>query len=306
MATAGVPGLFDPTTVVDRLVRGLHFTEGPVWLPAESRLLFTDIPTNSIHSWSTGTGHEMWTDNSHFAIGLTVAADGAIIACEQSTRCVSRYASSDAASERTVLAREYDGRLLNAPNDVAVRGSDGAVFFTDPPFGVRLDDGVVEFYSVGMEQASCNVYKVTDDPTRPLLVTSDVYRPNGLCFSPDETRLYVSDTSDRTNHVHVVELGDDDVAVSVREHLELPAGVPDGIRCDVEGNLYCSGPDGVYVYDPQGVLLGLIPVPEMVANCRFGGEDGRTLFMTASSSLYSTSVALPGVEFGLAGLAVST
>lgn len=305
MRTPGVPGVFDPAMPVGRLVDGLHFTEGPVWLPAESRLLFTDVPTNSIHSWSAATGHEVWTDNSHFAIGLTLTGEGAVIACEQSTRCVARYASSDAKSERTVLANAYDGRLLNAPNDVAVRGSDGAVFFTDPPFGVRLEDAEVAFFSVGMEQRTCNVYKVTDDPTQPKLVTSEIYRPNGLCFSPDETRLYISDTSDRTHHVYVLELGDTDAALSVREHVELPAGVPDGIRCDMEGNLYCSGLDGVYVYDPKGSLLGRIPVPEMVANCRFGGDDGRTLFVTASSSLYSTRVEIPGVEFERSALPMS-
>ena len=296
MTTDGVPGVHVSGAPVERLVSGLGFTEGPVWLPAQGRLLFTDVPGNAIHAWGPD-GHTVWQDNSHFAIGLTSASDGAVLSCEQATRSLVRYASSEPGSERTVLAGEFDGRLLNAPNDVVVR-SDGAVFFTDPPFGVRLDDGEVAFYSVGMEQASCNVYRVTEDPRRPALVTSDIYRPNGLAFSPDEARLYVSDTSDRTRHVHVVELGPDDVAVSVGQHLELPAGVPDGIRCDVDGNLYCSGADGVYVYDAAGTLLGRVPVPEMVANCTFGGEDGRTLFMTASTSLYATRVEVPGAAVG--------
>jgi gluconolactonase len=296
MTTDGVPGVHLAATPVEQLVTGLGFTEGPVWLPAEQRLLFTDVPGNAIHAWGP-EGHSVWRSNSHFAIGLTLAADGAVLACEQSTRSLVRYASSAPDAERTVLACEHDGRLLNAPNDVVVR-SDGAVFFTDPPYGVRLDDGELVFYAVGTEQPSCNVYRVTDDPRRPLLVTSGVHRPNGLAFSPDEQRLYVSDTSDRTRHVHVVELGPDDRAVSVREHLELPAGVPDGLRCDVAGNLYCSGPDGVRVHDPDGALLGVVPVPEVVANCTFGGPDGRTLFMTASSSLYSTRVELPGAVVG--------
>jgi gluconolactonase len=297
MMTDDLPGLVPVGTPVERLVSGLGFTEGPVWLPAEGRLLFTDVPGNAIHAWGPD-GHSVWQDNSHFAIGLALAADGAVLACEQSTRCLVRYASSAPGAERTVLAREHDGRLLNAPNDVVVR-SDGAVFFTDPPFGVRLgDDGGAVFYSVGMEQASCNVYKVTSDPLRPALVTSEVHRPNGLAFSPDERLLYVSDTSDRTHHVHAVQLGPDDVAVSVREHVELPAGVPDGLRCDVAGNLYCSAADGVYVYDPAGSLLGVVPVPEVVANCTFGGDDGRTLFITASTSLYSTRTALPGAVLG--------
>jgi gluconolactonase len=296
MTTDGVPGVFSAGTPVERLVTGLGFTEGPVWLPAEGLLLFTDVPGNAIHAWGPD-GHAVWQANSHFAIGLTLAADGAVLACEQATRSLVRYASSDPGSERTVLACEFDGRLLSAPNDVVVR-SDGAVFFTDPPFGVRFDDGAVAFYSVGMEQSSCNVYRVTDDPRHPTLVTSEVYRPNGLAFSPDEQLLYVSDTSDRTRSVHVVELGPDDTAKSVRQHLELPAGVPDGLRCDVAGNLYCSGPDGVHVYDPAGSPLGVLPVPEMVANCTFGGEDGRTLFMTASTSLYAARVELPGAVIG--------
>ena len=300
MTMEAVPGVFPAGTPVERLVSGLGFTEGPVWLPADERLLFTDVPGNTIHSWGP-EGHSVWLDNSHFAIGLTLAPDGAVLACEQATRSLVRYASSARGAERTVLASEFDGRLLSAPNDVVVR-SDGAVFFTDPPFGVRLDEAEVVFYSVGMEQTSCNVYKVTDDPRRPVLVTTEVYRPNGLAFSPDELLLYVSDTSDRTRHVRVLQLGPDDVAVSVREQLELPAGVPDGLCCDVAGNLYCSGADGVYVYDPAGTLLGVVPVPEMVANCTFGGQDGRTLFMTASTSLYSTRVEQPGAVLGVPGV----
>ena len=294
--TDGVPGVHPAGAPVERLVTGLGFTEGPVWLPDEGRLLFTDVPGNAIHAWGPD-GHAVWQDNSHFAIGLALTADGAVLACEQATRSLVRYASTEPGSARTVLASEHDGRLLSAPNDVVVR-SDGAVFFTDPPFGVRLDDGVVAFYSVGMEQPSCNVYKVTDDPLRPALVTSRVHRPNGLAFSPDERLLYVSDTSDRTHCVHVLELDEDDVAVSVRPHLDLPSGVPDGLRCDVAGNLYCSGPDDVHVHDPAGTPVGVIPVPEMVANCTFGGDDGRTLFMTASSSLYATRVELTGAVVG--------
>ena len=296
MDSDGVPGVHAPGTPVQQLVTGLGFTEGPVWLEDRQQLLFTDVPGNAIHAWGPD-GHSVWQHNSHFAIGLATTADGAVLACEQSTRSLVRYASADPGAERTVLASEFDGRLLNAPNDVVVR-SDGAVLFTDPPYGVRLDDGQVAFYAVGMEQSSCNVYEVTGDPRRPLLVTSAVHRPNGLAFSPDERLLYVSDTSDRTRSVHVLELGPDDVAVSVQQLLELPAGVPDGLRCDVEGNLYCSGPDGVRVHDPAGALLGVIPVPEMVANCTFGGEDGRTLFMTASSSLYATRVECPGAVVG--------
>ena len=279
---------------VEQLASGLGFTEGPTWLAGSSSLLFTDIPANRIYEWTRGEPLRLWVDNPHFAIGLTQNTVGQILACEQSARRVTCLSTQG--EQLDVLASGYGGYMLSAPNDIVVR-SDGLVLFTDPPFGVRFDDGQVAFYQVGMEQERCHVFAVTDDPEAPRPVVADLYRPNGICLSPDESLVYITDTSDRTHHIYVGELDANGAVTSLRLFAELPAGVPDGVKTDVEGRLYASGLDGVYVYSPGGELLGTIPCPEMVANCCFG-EDGLTLFMTASSGLYATRVEAPGAILG--------
>jgi gluconolactonase len=279
---------------VERLVHGLGFTEGPTWLAGSRSLLFTDIPANRIYEWTRDEPLRSWVDNPHFAIGLTQDTAGQILACEQSTRRVT--SRSTEGEQLGVLASGYGGYLLSAPNDIVVR-SDGLVLFTDPPFGVRFDDRQVAFYQVGMEQERCHVFAVTDDPQAPRPVVAELYRPNGICLSPDESLVYVTDTSDRTHHIFVGDLDADGGVSHLRLFADFPAGVPDGIKTDVDGRLYASGLDGVYVYSPGGDLLGMIPCPEMVANCCFG-EDGQTLFMTASSGLYATRVEVPGAVVG--------
>jgi gluconolactonase len=274
-----------------RLITGMAFTEGPVWLEREQCVLFTDIPNNAIMRWDKTNGLSIYNKHSHYAIGLYLDLEERLIACEHSTKRLTRYEKDGSA---TTLASHHGNAILNSTNDVCVR-SDGAIFFTDPPFGVRQEDGHLHGYQVATEYNGCNVFKVTGDPSKPYVVTDKIYRPNGLCFSPDEKILYVSDSSDKFHCVYALELHND-TAVDSSVFTVLPSGVPDGMRVDTEGRLYVAGPDGVYVYTSDATLLGKILVPEMVTNLCFGGKDRQQLFITAVSSLYTIELQTTGVQ----------
>jgi gluconolactonase len=276
-----------------QLAMGMAFTEGPVWVERDQSVLFTDIPANAIMRWSERDGLRVHNANAHFAIGLYLDLQGQLIACEHSTRRLTRKEQD---GSDTVLASHFGAHVLNSTNDVVVRASDGAVFFTDPPFGVRQEGGQLHGYQQAMEYGFCGVFTVTDDPTRPQVVTRDIYRPNGLCFSPDERMLYISDSSERHHLVYALTMGQDDIAREMRVFAVLPQGVPDGMRVDSEGRLYVAGLDGVYVYDPDGTLLGKLLVPEMVTNLCFGGAGRSTLYITACTSLYTFDLKTTGIQ----------
>lgn len=280
-----------PDSVVHQVATGMAFTEGPAWVEAEQCVLFTDIPNNAIMRWSASEGLGLYIANSHFAIGLTLDREDRLIACEHTTRRLTRYERN---GRITVLANSYRGHVLNSPNDVVVRSSDGRIFFTDPPFGVRQEDGQLHGYQQAMEYGTCGIFCVEDDPPTLRLVTDAIYRPNGLCFSPDEQILYVSDSSERYHQVYTLRMQPDHTAIDPQVFFVMPAGVPDGMCVDSEGRLYTAGLDGVYVCTANGTLLGKLPCPEMVTNCCFGGSGGHTLFMTAGSSLYAIELASTG------------
>ena len=270
---------------VEQLVTGLSFTEGPVWLPDQKTLLFTDIPGNTILSWSDGN-LTTWSDNAHFAIGLTHDLKGRIIACEHSTRTLSalHVGSDGSMAAREVLAATWDGRVLNSTNDV-ICTSDGTILFTDPPFGVRNLEGALHGYQQAQEIDGAFVFAVGTTPDAPKPVIGDIYRPNGLCLSPDERTLYVSDSSETFHKIIAFDF-DGVSATTGRDFAVMPVGVPDGMRVDAEGRLWVAGGDGVYVWSADGANVGHIPVPEMVTNIEFGGADLSELFITATTSLY--------------------
>ncbi|MFP4310491.1 MAG: SMP-30/gluconolactonase/LRE family protein [Nitriliruptoraceae bacterium] len=273
-----------PDAELRQLVGGLGFTEGPIW--RDGRIEFTDIPADAILTWSAKDGVTTVVNNAHFAIGLTVDHRGRRLACEHTTRRVTR---TEPDGTVVVLARSLAGRVLNSPNDVVVR-SDGSIWFTDPPFGVRVEDGELHGYQQAMELPYCGVYRVTDDVDAPEPVLTSLYRPNGLVFDRDERRLFVSDSSERFRTIFVCALEGEGLGPP-EPFAVLPAGVPDGMAVDIEDRLYVAGLDGVYVYDTHAEeeqrLLGRIDVPEMVTNCCFGGPERRTLYITATSSLYA-------------------
>ena len=276
----------------ERLATGMAFAEGPAWVASHGTLLFTDIPRSRIMAWREGR-LEAWLEGARFAIGLALGRDGRLLACEHGARAVSaiEVRADGLPGTREVVAGSAGGRLLNSTNDV-VAARDGSVLFTDPPYGVREEDGALVGYSQAMEQPHCGVWRATRDPTAPELLSGEVHRPNGLCLSPDERTLYVSDSSERFRKVVAFDVGAGWRLSGPRDLAVMPVGVPDGMRVDERGNLWVGGGDGVHVWSPGGEALAHVPVPEMVTNLEWGGEDGRDLFVTAVSSLYRVRTAV--------------
>lgn len=280
---------------VEQLATGMAFTEGPCWLAEHGKVIFTDIPANAIMQWSASDGLSVWCDNSHFAIGLTRDLAGNVIACEHSTRVLTRLSvtADGGCGERAVLASGIGSHVLNSTNDV-ICTSDGTVLFTDPPFGVRAEDGALHGYQQAMELSGCFVLSVGATPTSPNTVIDSIYRPNGLCLSSDESVLYVSDSSEEHHKVIAFDFSADGAASNHRDFAVIPVGVPDGMRIDAEGHLWVGGGDGIYVYAPDGTQVAHVPVPEMVTNLEFGGTDLCDVYITAVSSLYRVRSAVPG------------
>jgi gluconolactonase len=283
-----------PTDVaIEQLATDLRFTEGPVWDRRRQILIFSDIPANRLYQHSpAGGATAVFRDPSHHANGNTIDGAGRLITCEHSGRRVSR---TEADGSVTSLADSFEGKRLSSPNDVVVR-SDGALYFTDPPYGIMPEGRV----GVPGEQELPyqGVFRI--DPSGALtLLVDDFDRPNGLAFAPDERTLYIDDSARR--HIRAFAVADDGSLSGGRVFAELAGedrGVPDGMKVDREGNVYCTGPGGVWVLNPQGAALGRIVMPETTANLAWGGEDWRTLFLTASTSLYRVRLGVAGVAAG--------
>ncbi|HZR01016.1 MAG TPA: SMP-30/gluconolactonase/LRE family protein [Chloroflexota bacterium] len=278
--------------MLDCVATGFTFTEGPVWRGDD--LLFSDIPNNrTIRYRPLPEGPEITTFRtpSGNANGLTLDRQGRLLACEHSGRRVSRV---DESGRAETVVDSYKGKRLNSPNDVVVR-SDGSIFFTDPPYGLRNG-------TEGKELDVNGVYRI--DPGGELhLLVDDFDRPNGLAFTPDERRLLIDDTV--RGHIRVFDVAGDGSLSNGRVFAELKGapgerGAPDGMKVDSEGNVYCTGPAGVWVFDPNGRFLGRIVTPEVPANLAWGDPDWRTLYITARTSLYRIRLAVPGIPVGLA------
>jgi gluconolactonase len=284
------PGLHDLIAAdasAERIAGGLVFTEGPVW--RGDALLFSDIPHNRIARWRRlPEGPELTTYATGHSNGLTLDRQGQLLAAEHGGRRVTRVADN---GTRTVLAEQFQGKQLNSPNDIVVK-SDGCIYFTDPPYGVQPSTpGMARpkgWWSApipGKVQPCNGVYRLTPDGALQLLV-DDCALPNGLAFSPDESVLYVDDSA--RNHIRAFDVRSDGSLTNSRMLLEMPAGeagVPDGMKVDLQGNVFCTGPGGVWVCRADGTLLGRIILPELPANLAWG-EDGSVLFLTARTSVY--------------------
>ena len=264
---------------------GFGFTEGPVW--CGDYLLFSDIPRNRIIRWcmrSEGPEVTTFRSPSGNSNGLTLDKSGRLIACEHSTRRVTR---TEIDGSITVLAGQYGGRRLNSPNDVVVR-SDGSIYFTDPPYGLKD-------LTAWKELPFNGVYRLAPDGELVLLM-DDFDRPNGLAFSPDETVLYVDDTP--RGHIRAFDVSPDGGLSKGRVFVELQApepGAPDGMKVDQQGNVYSTGPGGFWVIAPTGKSLGRIVLPELPANLAWGDSDWRTLYATARTSVYCLRLSVPGI-----------
>ncbi len=275
--------LIDPAEPVEQLATGFTFTEGPVWHPIEHYLLFSDMPADVRRRWSPAEGVIEVARPSNKGNGLTFDAELNLIVCEHATSALVRIRRD---GRREVLASHFEGKELNSPNDVCVR-SDGSIYFTDPWYGRMPVYGIERPRVLGFQ----GVYRVVPGKPPELLVARYLFdQPNGLCFSPDERLLFVNDTEQALIRVFEVRadgtLGSGRIFASgIRSELE--PGVPDGMKCDERGNIWCTGPGGVWVFDPEGRHLGILRVPELVANLAWGGPDWHTLFLTASRSLYA-------------------
>ena len=294
---------------IKHLYDGMLWAEGPVWLPDEDALLFSDIPNDRVLRWSAADGSVRDEHvPSEFANGHTRDRDGTVLACEHGSRRVARYERD---GRRTSVVERYRGRRFNSPNDVVV-ASDGAIWFTDPPYGIVSDR---EGHRADSELGACYVFRF-DPATGDLAIVADAaIDPNGLAFSPDESILYVSDTSalrvdpgfHRILAFDVLDgsgtglHGDPAWLGPPRVFRDIDPGAPDGFRVDVEGNVWTSAGDGIQVLAPDGTELGRILTPEPAANCEFGGRDGRTLFISATSTLWSIEVGIRGAAASWAG-----
>ncbi len=278
---------------VERLWTGARWAEGPVWFGDGRYLLFSDIPNNRILRWTEDNGTvSVFRSPSNYANGNTRDRQGRLISCEHDSRRVTR---TEADGTITVLMDRYQGKRLNAPNDVVVH-SNGSIWFTDPGYGILSDyEGHVDRFEL-----PANVYRLDPENREVTVVASDFIRPNGLCFSPDEKRLYIVDTgqpSDKPQPIRVFDLVEGKRLANGRQFCDMAAtGGSDGIRCDVDGNVWAGSHDGVHVLSPEGKLIGKILLPEVCANLCFGGARRNRLFMAASQSLYSLFVNTRGAQ----------
>jgi gluconolactonase len=275
---------------VKRLATGFDWVEGPVWFGDLGCLLFSDIPNNRILRW-TEDGVTTFRQPSNYANGHTRDRQGRLISCQHGTRSVTR---TDWDGSVTVVADGFDGKPLNSPNDVIVT-KDGSIWFTDPHYGISTD---YEGFRATQE-LPCQVYRI--DPTGSIeAVITDMACPNGLAFSPDESRLYVADTGrmfhSDPQHIRVYDMVGGR-PVNGRVFHTISPGCADGIRCDSDGNLWSSAADGVHCIAPDGHLMGKILVPELVSNICFGGRAKHRLFITASTSVYSVILNRNGVQW---------
>lgn len=276
-----------------KLATGFDWTEGPVWFGDADCLLFSDIPNNRIMRWTERDGISVFREPSNYTNGHTRDRQGRLVSCEHGMRRVTRTEYNGAV---TVLADSYQGKPLNSPNDIVVK-SDDSVWFTDPHYGINTD---YEGFK-SEQELPCNVYRIDPQSGAMEAVLTDFNCPNGLAFSPDEKRLYVSDTGrmfmgDPT-HIRVFDVGDDGKTLSGGRvfHVVSP-GASDGFRADSDGNIWTSAGDGVHCIAPDGTLLGKILVPEIVSNVCFGGRGKHRLFITGTTSLYSVVLNRKGVQ----------
>ena len=273
---------------LEQLACGAIWSEGPVWLPDEDAVLWSDIPNDRILRWSAADGMSVWRTGAEFTNGHALEADGSLLHCSHGQRAIVRTRrSGDRWCEDELVVSHYQGRRLNSPNDIVVR-RDGTLWFTDPPYGILSDR---EGHRADPELRHNYVFRY-DPAVGALEVASDfVEEPNGLAFSPDEDVLYVSDTSaalrdDGHRHIVAFDVIACRVLANPRVFAVIEPGLPDGFRVDRRGWLFTSSASGVHVFHPDGTRLAHIPVPEKVGNLAFGGAEGNALFIAASTSLY--------------------
>jgi gluconolactonase len=287
--------LVDPDVEVEQLGTGFTFTEGPIWHPTEHHLLFSDMPGDVRRKWTEAGGVEEVMRPSFKCNGMTYDADLNLIVCEHVTSSLIRERTDGV---RENLAYHWQGTYLNSPNDVCVR-SDGSIYFTDPWYGRYPGFGIERARELGWQ----GVFRVPPGGGQEqlqLVVAEDAFdQPNGLCFSPDESLLYINDTTHA--NITVFDVAADGSLSNGRKFAEnigdgdlAKGGLVDGMKCDERGNIWVTGPSGIWVFSSEGEHLGVVEIPESVGNLAFGGPDWNWLFVPASSSLYRVKTKVAG------------
>lgn len=273
-----------------------RWAEGPVWLPGEDAVVFSDVKANRMYRWNRDGKITIFREQANYANGNTLDRQGRLISCEHGRRGVSRTDSDGVAR---ILVDRFDGKRLNSPNDVVVK-SDGSLWFSDPPYGIVGD---AEGFKSESQIIGCYVYRFDPETGEITAVATDEQRPNGLAFSPDESRLYVADMSivdfplQGRRHLLVYDVIEGRRLSNPRVLAQIEPGIPDGFRVDQCGNIFCSCEDGILVLAGDGQRIGKIGVPERVSNCTFGGPAQDELFITATTSLYRVRLATQGCQY---------
>lgn len=287
--------LINASAKLDLLDATSRWAEGPVYVPAARHLLWSDIPNDRMMRWDEGSGHvSVFRSPSQNSNGNTLDRQGRLVTCEQLTRRVTR--TEHDGSVTVIADRSQEGKRFNSPNDVVV-ASDGAIWFTDPTYGIDSD---YEGRRAPSEIGRSRVYRVDSSDASVRVVADDFVQPNGVAFSPDERRLYVSDTGrthveDGPAHIRVFDVHDGSLTGG-EVFAESPAGLFDGFRLDEEGNVWTSAGDGVRCYEPEGNLIGFIRLPDPVANVCFGGPARNRLFICATGGVYAVYLRANGVK----------
>ncbi|HUQ54710.1 SMP-30/gluconolactonase/LRE family protein [Lentzea sp.] len=276
---------------IQRLHTGCRWTEGPAYFPAGRYLVFSDIPNDRVLRWDELTGVVgVFREPAGFHNGHTVDRQGRLVSCEQGNRRVTR---TEHDGSTTVLAGTYRGKRFNSPNDVVV-SSDGAIWFTDPGYGIDSD---YEGHQAESEIGACHVYRADPVDGSVTIVADDFSRPNGLAFSLDESLLYIVDTRQDPSHIRVFRVEDGRALSGGGVFVTSDAGGFDGIRVDAAGRLWAAAHDGLHCFAPDGTRIGRLKIPEVCSNLTFGGPRRNDLFITASSSVYTLRVNFSAPRF---------
>ncbi|CAM5460744.1 sugar lactone lactonase YvrE/DNA-binding IclR family transcriptional regulator [Aquamicrobium terrae] len=287
--------LFNGSAHVEKLFTGCRWAEGPAWFPAGRYLIWSDNPNNRMMRYDETDGSvSVFREPSNNSNGNTVDRQGRLVTCEHQARRVSR---TEHDGTIVTIADRWQGKRLNSPNDVVVK-SDGSIWFTDPTYGIDTD---YEGDKAESEIGASYVYRVDPATGAVEAVVTDMVKPNGLAFSPDETKLYVVDTgrthgAENPAHMRVFDVGEGGRLRGGEVFADCTAGLFDGFRLDDAGRIWTSAADGIHCYDPDGTLIGKVKVPEVVANCVFGGIKRNVLYICGTTSLYAVRLMINGAR----------